>query len=122
MTGLCSARGSSIRDYLPRLGLVNRFFDAAARTGKTSASGIRPARQHQAGQSGCFLFNFGPVKKAPEAARLLVTLSLLGAAMLAQPPVTEVKKVVGFFHINSSVKKLRGLSKTDPRNSFYTTP
>ena len=85
-------------NYSSDSGLVDGFFDAATRTRQSFSSGVGPTGKHQTRESRRFLFCFALLEKAPEANSVFITLSILGAAVFTQPPVSQIEEMVGFFH------------------------
>ena len=80
------------------LRFVQGLFDVTAGASQSLTRGVRPAGQHQTGKLRSFLFCFGFLEETPDAATIFMALSVLGAAVFAQPPVAEIEEVVGFVH------------------------
>jgi hypothetical protein len=83
---------------LSDLSFIHGLFDVTAGASQSLMRGIRPSSQHETWELRSFLFGFALLEKAPAAITPFMALSILSAAVLAQPPVAEIEEVVGFVH------------------------
>ena len=83
--------------FVAELRFVDYFFDAATRANESLSCRITPARQGRCRKRWLFLFRFTLSQKT--SARVVVlSATLLSAAMLADPTVADVDEVCGFNH------------------------
>jgi hypothetical protein len=110
---MCDAeqRHAQLNKLVYSSGLIDQLFDPTTRTRQRLARSVRPTGEHQTGKlRGCFLstlFRFALLEKAPAPAAFFMMLGVLGAAMLAQPSIPEIEKVIGFVQGEDQVSGVR---------------